>query len=93
MADFFARWCRFLPAVEGAHDDGLRYIKELAKLYDKNEHGVAFVQRGTGREITQRIVSERRTYMDSPASAANVADWLSDPRIDREDYRVSRCSS
>jgi phosphatidylserine decarboxylase len=88
MADFFTRWCTFLPAVDGSHDDGLRYIKEFAALYYRNEYGVAFVQRSPGREITQRFVRERGAYMDSPASAAKVADWLADPRIEREDYQL-----
>jgi phosphatidylserine decarboxylase len=88
MADFFARWCTFLPAVDGSHDDGLQYIKEFAALYYRNEYGVALVQRSPGREITQRFVRERGEYMDSLASAAKVADWLADPRIEREDYRL-----
>jgi phosphatidylserine decarboxylase len=88
MADFFARWCTFLPTVDGSHDDGLRYIKELAQLYYHNEYGVAFVQRSPGREITQRFVRERGAYMDDPASAEKVADWLADPRIEREDYQL-----
>jgi len=64
MADFFARWCTFLPAVDGSHDDGLQYIKEFAALYYRNEYGVALVQRSPGREITQRFVRERGEYMD-----------------------------
>lgn len=88
MADFFARWCTFLPEVDGSHDDGLRYIEEFAQFYYRNEYGVAFVQRSPGREITQRFVRERGAFMDSPASAAKVADWLADPRIEREDYRL-----
>ena len=44
MAEFFARWCTFLPAVDGSHDNGLKYIREFAWFYYKNEYGVAFVQ-------------------------------------------------
>ncbi|MGC1951552.1 MAG: phosphatidylserine decarboxylase, partial [Gammaproteobacteria bacterium] len=88
MADFFTRWCIFLPTVEGSHDDGLKYIKEFAKFYYRNEYGVAFVQRPPGRHITQRFVRERGAFMDSAPSAAKVAEWLADPRIEREDYQL-----
>ncbi|NEV60949.1 phosphatidylserine decarboxylase [Thiorhodococcus minor] len=88
MADFFARWCTFLPEVSGSHDDGLRYIKEFAQFYYRNEYGVAFVQQSPGREITQGFVRERGAFMDSAASAAKVAEWLADPRIEREDYQL-----
>jgi phosphatidylserine decarboxylase len=88
MADFFARWCTFLSAIDGSYDDGLRYIKEFATFYYNNQYGIAFVQRSPGREITQRFVRERGAYMDSPASAARIADWLADPRIERADYAL-----
>jgi hypothetical protein len=29
--------CRFLPAIGGSHDDGLRYIEDLAQFYYRNE--------------------------------------------------------
>jgi phosphatidylserine decarboxylase len=88
MADFFAAWCTFLPAIDGSRDDGLRYIEEFAQFYYRNEYGVAFVQRSPGRRITKRFVRERGAFMDSTLSAAKVSDWLADPRIEREDYRL-----
>ena len=88
MADFLARWCTFLPAIDGSQGDGLRYIEEFAQFYYRNEYGVAFVQRSPGREILQRFVRERGAFMDSAPSAAKVADWLADPRIEREDYQL-----
>ncbi len=88
MADFFGRWCTFLPSIDGSHDDGLKYIQEFAWFYYRNEYGVAFVQRSPGREITQRFARERGTFMDSDHSTAKIADWLADPRIEREDYRL-----
>jgi hypothetical protein len=33
MADFFARWCSFLPSIDGSHDDGLKYIQKFAQFY------------------------------------------------------------
>ena len=86
MADFLARWCTFLPSIDGSHDDGLRYIQEFAWLYYKNEYGIALVQRSPGREILQRFARERGAFMDSERSTAKIAAWLADPRIEREDY-------
>jgi phosphatidylserine decarboxylase len=88
MADIFAAWCTFLPAIDGSRDDGLRYIEEFAQFYYRIEYGAAFVQRGPGREITKRFVRERGAFMGSALSAAKVSDWLADPRIEREDYRL-----
>jgi len=86
MADFLASWCTFLPAVDGSHDDGLKYIQDFAKFYYRNEYGVAFVQRSPGREILDRFVRERGAFMDSGRSATRVSEWLAEPRIEREDY-------
>ncbi len=88
MADFFARWCTFLPSIDGSHDDGLKYIQEFAWFYYRNDYGVAFVQRSPGRAITQRFARERGAFMDSGRSTAKIAEWLADPRIEREDYRL-----
>jgi phosphatidylserine decarboxylase len=86
MADFMARWCTFLPSINGSHDDGLKYIKEFADFYYRNEYGVAFVQQSPGREILERFVRERGAFMDSEESTGRIAAWLADPRIEREDY-------
>ena len=88
MADFFSKWCEFLPTVNGSHDDGLQYIQEFAWFYYKNEYGIAFVKQSPGKEITQRFARERGAFLDSPASTEKVADWLNDPRIEREDYTL-----
>ncbi|MBF0621776.1 MAG: phosphatidylserine decarboxylase [Magnetococcales bacterium] len=86
LADFFADWCTFLPTIEGSHDDGLKYIQEFAWFYYKNEYGIAFVKQSPGREITQAFTRQRGTFMDSKHSTKEIAQWLSDPRIEREDY-------
>jgi phosphatidylserine decarboxylase len=88
MVAFFSRWCTFLPSIDGSHDDGLKYIRDFAKFYYRNAYGVAFVQRSPGREVTQRFVRERGAFMDSQQSAARIAEWLDEPRIEREDYRL-----
>jgi phosphatidylserine decarboxylase len=81
-----ARWCTFLPSIDGSHDDGLKYIMEFAGFYYRNEYAVAFVQRSPGREILERFVRERGAFMDSEESTVRIAEWLADPRIEREDY-------
>lgn len=86
LADFLVRWCTFLPSIHGSHDDGLEYIKEFAGFYYRNEYGVAFVQQSPGREIMQRFARERGAFMDSARSTARIADWLAEPRTEREDY-------
>jgi phosphatidylserine decarboxylase len=86
MAEFLARWCTFLPAIDGSHDDGLRYIQDFMKFYYRNEYAVAFVKRSPGRDILQRFVRERGAFMDSEASTAKIAAWLQDPRVERDDY-------
>ncbi|MEN8131897.1 MAG: hypothetical protein ABFS45_17280, partial [Pseudomonadota bacterium] len=88
LADFFAHWCTFLPSIDGSHDDGLKYIQQFAGFYYKNEYGVAFVQRTPGREITQQFVRERGAFMDSKDSTDKIAEWLADPRIEREDFKL-----
>jgi phosphatidylserine decarboxylase len=44
------------------------------------------VRNDPGKGILQQFVRERGAFMDSPASAALVAQWLADPRMEKEDY-------
>ena len=88
MADFFAKWCTFLPSIDGSHDDGLEYIGEFAWFYYRNEYGVAFVQTEPGKSITQQFTRERGKFMDSKASTDKVGMWLDDPRIEKDDYNL-----
>lgn len=84
LAEFFSQWCTFLPA----HDEGLKYIQKFAWFYYQNEYGVAFVKRSPGREITQQFARERGAFMDSKQSTTKIAEWLADPRSEREDYNL-----
>ena len=52
----------------------------------RTRSAACFVQASPGKEIMQQFVRERGAYMDSKASTAHVADWLADPRIEKEDY-------
>ena len=88
LAIFFNDWCTFLPTIDGSHDTGLKYIQEFAWFYYKNQSGVDFVQQSPGREIMQDFARQRGKFMDSEASATQIANWLKDVRIEKEDYNL-----
>ncbi|MBU1692671.1 MAG: phosphatidylserine decarboxylase [Verrucomicrobia bacterium] len=88
LVDFLGEWCTFLPTAQGSGDTGLKYIQQFAFFYYHNEYGVQFVQTSPGREIMQAFVRQRGAFMDSPASTAEIANWLSDPRMEKEDYNL-----
>lgn len=88
LVAFLREWCTFLPEVNGSHDDGLKYIQNFAWFYYKNPYGYVFVQQSPGKELLQQFVKQRGTYMDSPESRAKIAQWLANPRIEKEDYRL-----
>lgn len=85
---FLNDWCTFLPTVDGSHDDGLKYIQKFAWFYYKNQYGVDFVQKSPGREIMQDFARQRGKFMDSEASTTQIANWLKDVRIEKEDYNL-----
>lgn len=86
LIGFLEAWCTFLPEISGSHDTGLKYIQDFTWFYYQNPFGVVFVQLSPGREIMQEFVRQRGDYMNSKASTAIVAEWLKDPRIEKEDY-------
>ena len=88
MADFLCEWCTFLPTAKGSGDTGLQYIQKMAFFYYKNEPAVQVVQTSPGREILQNFAKQRGVFLDSPASTAKVAEWLADPRMEKEDYNL-----
>lgn len=83
---FLNKWSTFLPSVDGSHDTGLKYIEKFVWFYYHNKYGVDFVQKSPGKEIMQEFAIQRGKFMDSKASASKVAQWLKDPRIEKEDY-------
>lgn len=83
---FLNKWSTFLPTVDGSHDTGLKYIEKFVWFYYHNKYGVEFVQKSPGKEIMQEFAIQRGEFMDSKASASKVAQWLKDPRIEKEDY-------
>lgn len=88
LASFLEKWCTFLPQISGSHDDGLKYIQDFAWFYYQNPFGRVFVRLSPGREIMQQFVRERGAWMNGKDSAKVVAQWLKDPRIEKEDYTL-----
>jgi phosphatidylserine decarboxylase len=88
MADFLCEWCTFLPTAKGSGDTGLKFIQKMAFFYYKNAPAVKVVQTSPGREILQNFAKQRGVFLDSPASTAQVANWLADPRMEKEDYTL-----
>lgn len=88
MVDFFAEWCTFLPSVDGSHDTGLKYIEQFAWFYYQNKHGVKMVQTSPGKEIFQDFARQRGEFMDSQKSTQYIAQWMNDPRVEKEDYNL-----
>ena len=88
LVSFMEQWCTFLPEIHGSSDNGLKYIQDMALFYYHNPFGVAFVQLNPGRDILQQFVRERGAFMDSPESAKIIAEWLSDVRIEKQDYAL-----
>lgn len=85
---FFNEWSTFLPTIHRSEDTGLKYIEEFLYFYYQNPYGIEFVQKSPGREILQDFVKQRGIFMDSRDSAAEVAEWLADDRIEKEDYNL-----
>jgi len=90
LVSFLDDWCTFLPEIDGSHDTGLKYIQEFAWFYYQNQAGVDFVQKSPGREIMQDFARQRGQFMDSEASTSQIADWLQDVRIEKEDYNLPK---
>ncbi len=96
MLTDFTAWCTFLPDISGSHDNGLKYIQHFAWFYFRNPAGQDFVQgrnpgnKGkpllTGLKFTRDFSNQRGAFMNSKASAAKVAQWVNDPRIEISDY-------
>ncbi len=83
---FLNEWSTFLPTATGSHDTGLKYIEGFVWFYYQNQYGIDFVQKSPGREIMQDFAKQRGAFMDSNASTPQIANWLSDIRIEKEDY-------
>lgn len=82
LTTFLNEWFYFLPL---AHD-GLDRIIEFSMLYYHNPAGLKFVLEEPGLSWTNYFVEERGKFMDSPASAKIISQWMSDPSIPNDDF-------
>jgi phosphatidylserine decarboxylase len=82
LYDFLNEWFYFLPNSE----NGLDRIIEFTMLYYNNPLGMKFVLEEPGLSWTNYFVEERGKFMDSPASAKIVNDWLADRSLGNEDF-------
>jgi phosphatidylserine decarboxylase len=88
LVTFLNEWSTFLPTANGSHDDGLKYIGHMALFYYQNPYARKVVQSYPGADIFKAFVRQRGVFMDSEASAAKVAEWLAEPRMETEDYAL-----
>ncbi|MEX0288543.1 MAG: phosphatidylserine decarboxylase [Flavobacteriaceae bacterium] len=79
---FLNEWFYFLPNTQ----NGLDRILEFSFLYYKNPDGMKFITEEPGRSWALEFVEERGKYMDSPASAKGIAQWLADPNLKNNDF-------
>jgi phosphatidylserine decarboxylase len=96
MLDRFLEWCTFLPQISGDQDNGLEYIQLFSWFYYQNPAGRDFVQGrnpmdrskelAVGLKFTEAFSHERGEFMNSPESTDCIEQWISDPRIEIEDY-------
>lgn len=100
MLVFFPKWCTSLPQINGSFDDGLNEIQTVSWLFYHNIAGQDFVQGRNpnhpgerleaGEKFTKDFTLQLRVFMDSPASATYIAQWVDDPAIEIGDYRKQR---
>ncbi len=100
MVEMFDKWCKELPKIDGDSDNALDPILYFAWMYYKNQAGQDFVQGRdpvdpqkkleTGQKFLAMWSDEYLRYMNSRASAADVYQWVQDPRIEINDYRKTK---
>ena len=96
LSTVFGTWCEWLPEISGSHDNGLFYIQFFAMFYYQNPAAVDLVQgrnpSNPSQPMTQffdflREFSDvRGEFMNTAASTTYIAQWISDPRVEIEDY-------
>ncbi len=88
LPPFLEEWCEFLPKAIGSSDDGLKYIQDMDMFSYKNPFAKTLLQSQTGLVLFDNYMKEYGKFMDTPASTKYVAEWLSNNRIEREDYAL-----
>lgn len=88
LPPFLEEWCEFLPKAIGSSDDGLKYIQDMDMFSYQNPFAQALFQSKLGTKLFNSYMKEYGHFMDTPASARYVAEWLNDARIEKEDYAL-----
>jgi phosphatidylserine decarboxylase len=88
LPPFLQEWCEFLPEAKGSSDNGLKYIQDMDMFSYKNPFAEELFQSKKGMKLFNNYMSEYGEFMDTPASKKHVAEWLSDKRIEKEDYNL-----
>lgn len=96
LVDYTLKWCTALPQISGNSDDGMKYLGPMYWFYYKNPAGVYFAQGidpasppkplPNNLNFLKDFSIESGKFMDSPASAGNIKQWVNDPRIEISDY-------
>jgi len=82
LSEFLNEWFYFLPNTH----NGLNKILKFTFLYYKNPAGMKFIMEEPGLSWTNLFIEERGNFMDSPASAKIITEWLSDNSLGNEDF-------
>lgn len=82
LYEFVNEWFYFLPNAHNALERAI----EFEMLCYRNPAGMRFVLEEPGRSWTLYFAEERGKYMDSPASAKAIQEWLADPSLNNEDF-------
>ena len=95
-------WCTALPTIVGNNDDGLKYIGVMYWFFYQNQAGMRFAHGQSAKPPYDRFPDgfnyfkefsiETGAFMDSPASAGNVKQWVDDPRVEIQDYKKTKVS-
>lgn len=93
-------WCTALPTIVGNNDDGLKYIGVMYWFFYQNQAGMRFAHGQNAKPPYDRFPDgfnyfkefsvETGAFMDSPASAGNVKQWVDDPRVEIQDYKKTK---
>lgn len=82
LYEFMNEWFYFLPNTH----NGLDRIIEFSMLYYDNPQGMKFILEEPGLSWSNYFIEERGRFMDSPASAGIIGEWLADPTLKNDDY-------
>jgi phosphatidylserine decarboxylase len=86
LIPFFEKWCTFLPEAQGSSDNGLKYIEQMDLFAYRNPLGSAVFQTSPGIELFDNFSAERGQFLNSKKSTKYVSEWLSDVRIEKDQY-------